>query len=77
MRPYVYGGTEYDPERPKHWAKSGPKPRTEMPLFDYSLCGTRAGWRQHGKHKTPRCKPCQEAQNVYQRAYRAAQRKAA
>jgi hypothetical protein len=74
MSGYVYGGTDFDTTRPAHWAKPGPKPRTELPPFNPALCGTGAGYQQHARHGQERCEKCKTAHNENQTEYRAGYR---
>lgn len=76
MPGYVYRGTDlYTPPTIEKRAKSGPKPRTELPPFDPTLCGDMSGYRQHKVHGQPHCRACLDAHNVYKRAYRAERRR--
>jgi hypothetical protein len=72
---YIYGGTDFDATRPAHWAKPGPKPRTELPPFDPTLCGTMPGYRQHRLHGQKQCTKCNGAQSKYLSEWRAKSRR--
>lgn len=75
MAGYKYGGTEfYVPTAIEQRSKPGPKPRTELPPFNPTLCGSMDGYRQHRIQGQYRCRRCLDAYNVYQTAYRAKRR---
>lgn len=46
-----------------------PTPPTVAPEFGPENCGTRAGYKQHKRHRTDICQPCQDANNDYMAEY--------
>ena len=65
MAGYVYRGTEFDADKPL------PLMRPEdIPEYKHEKCGTTAGYDQHVRYGTPRCRPCLDANNEYKRTFR-------
>ncbi len=67
MPGYVYKGNQpHKPEEHSHGNK-----KTGLWLYRPELCGTNAGYHQHGRYKQKKCDPCLKAHRDYDAEYRA------
>jgi hypothetical protein len=70
---YQYRGKIRDVEQLHELPAPAPKPKP-VRVLDKSKCGTRAGYAQHARLGTKRCRPCLDAHNEYKREWLANKR---